>query len=249
MSFASKRYRIETTLRSDQRSAPGAPSIETAAASPGGPDGRIEEILATVTELKRLMDPAERLATDVIEAYRREISEVYQLRAELDAMKEAITSTKKEIASIHRSDFEGKGMRRVAGELDAVVESTEKATTNILEALEEIESNANMLRAAGGSNGNSDYVGAILDRVVVMYEACNFQDLTGQRINKIVNVLKFVEERLDKMIGVWGGLDAFKELVDHGAASVGGEDDLLNGPKLEQDEGHVAQTDIDALFD
>ncbi|HEX2727055.1 MAG TPA: protein phosphatase CheZ [Beijerinckiaceae bacterium] len=249
MSFASKRYRIETTLRSDQRSAAGAPSVETAAASSGGPDSRLEEILATVTELKRLMDPAERLATDVIEAYRREISEVYQLRAELDAMKEAITSTKKEIASIHRSDFEGKGMRRVAGELDAVVESTEKATTNILEALEEIESNANMLRAAGGSNGNSDYVGAILDRVVIMYEACNFQDLTGQRINKIVNVLKFVEDRLDKMIGVWGGLDAFKELVDQGAASPGGEDGLLNGPKLEQDEGHVAQNDIDALFD
>jgi len=249
MSFASKRYRIEKTLRSDQRSVAGAPSVETAAASPSGPDSRIETILATVTELKRLMDPAERLATDVIEAYRREISEVYQLRAELDAMKEAITSTKKEIASIHRSDFEGKGMRRVAGELDAVVESTEKATTNILEALEEIESNANMLRAAGGSNGNSDYVGAILDRVVIMYEACNFQDLTGQRINKIVNVLKFVEERLDKMIGVWGDLDAFKELVDQAGASPGGEDDLLNGPKLEQDEGHVAQNDIDALFD
>ncbi|HEY7383489.1 MAG TPA: protein phosphatase CheZ [Beijerinckiaceae bacterium] len=249
MSFASKRYRIEQTLRSDQRPVHGASSVEIADASPRGADGRLEEILATVTELKRLMDPAERLATDVIEAYRREISEVYQLRAELDAMKEAITSTKKEIATIHRSDFEGKGMRRVAGELDAVVESTEKATTNILEALEDIEANANMLRAAGGATGNSDHVGAILDRVVMMYEACNFQDLTGQRINKIVNVLKFVEERLDKMIGVWGGLDAFKELVHHENAAPTGEDGLLNGPKLDEDEGHVAQNDIDALFD
>jgi chemotaxis protein CheZ len=84
---------------------------------------------------------------------------------------------------------------------------------------------------------------------VVMFEACNFQDLTGQRINKIVNVLKFVEERLDKMIGVWGGLDAFKDLVDQESAALNGEDDLLNGPKLEDDEGHVAQNDIDALFD
>ena len=248
MSLASKRYRIEQTLRADRRIANGSPATDVANSSPGDGDSRIEEILSTVNELKRFLDPAQRLATDVIEAYRREIGEVYQLRAELDAMKDAISSTKREIATISRSDSEGKGMRRVAGELDAVVDATEEATTSILEALEEIEANANMLRAAGLSTGNNDYVGAILDRVVVMFEACNFQDLTGQRINKIVNVLKFVEERLDRMIGVWGGLDAFKDLVDQESAALNGEDDLLNGPKLDDDEGHVAQNDIDALF-
>src|SRR5919205_1353173 len=155
-------------------------------------------------------------------------------------MKDAITSTKLEIASIHRSEFQGKGMRRVAGELDAVVGATEQATTSILAAVEEIESHANMLRAAGVETGNNDHIGAILDRVIVLYEACNFQDLTGQRINKIVNVLKFVEERLDKMIGVWGGLDAFKDLVEQEGPGAGqDEKGLLNGPKLEEDEGHV----------
>jgi chemotaxis protein CheZ len=248
MSFANKRYRIEQSLRADQRrrhadSADG--SGESAAEDP-----RLGEILATVTQLKQFLDPAQRLATDVIDAYRKEIGEVYQLRAELDAMKDAITSTKQEIASIHRSEFEGKGMRRVAGELDAVVGATEQATTSILSAVEEIETNANMLRAAGAETGNNDCVGAILDRVVVLYEACNFQDLTGQRINKIVNVLKFVEERLDKMIGLWGGLDAFKDLVEADRTGPGGDDEkgLLNGPKLDEDEGHVAQNDIDALF-
>jgi chemotaxis protein CheZ len=248
MSLASKRYRIEQTLRPERRPGNNGPSGEPANGSSGNADSRIEEILATVHELKRFLDPAQRLATDVIEAYRREIGEVYQLRAELDAMKEAISSTKREIATISRSDSEGKGMRRVAGELDAVVDATEEATTSILEALEEIEANANMLRAAGLSTGNNDYVGAILDRVVVMFEACNFQDLTGQRINKIVSVLKFVEERLDRMIGVWGGLDAFKDLVDQESSALNGEDGLLNGPKLDDDEGHVAQNDIDALF-
>ena len=248
MSFPNKRYRIEQNLRADQRLVAKDPSIENSA-SLGVDDSRLNEILSAVTELRRFLDPAQRLATDVIDAYRKEINEVYQLRAELDAMKEAITSTKLEIASIHRSEFEGKGMRRVAGELDAVVGATEQATTSILAAVEEIESNANMLRAAGVETGNNDHVGAILDRVVILYEACNFQDLTGQRINKIVNVLKFVEERLDKMIGVWGGLEAFKELVvDENAGSGGDESDLLNGPKLEGDAGHVEQNDIDALF-
>jgi chemotaxis protein CheZ len=189
------------------------------------------------------------MATDVVDAYRREIAEVYQLRNELDAMKEAINSTKVEIASLHRSDHEGKGMRRVAGELDAVVEATEEATTVILGAVEDIEIQANMMRSAGVQTGNNDCVGAILERVIVMYEACNFQDLTGQRINKIVTVLKFVEERLDRMIGVWGGLDAFKEFAEHAALASDPDASLLNGPKLDEDLGHVDQIDIDALFD
>jgi len=252
LSFPQKRYRIEQSLRADQRLAQSdsAGGQEISNGSAAVEDPRLGEILSTVNELKRFLDPAQRLATDVIDAYRKEIGEVYQLRAELDAMKDAITSTKLEIASIHRSEYEGKGMRRVAGELDAVVGATEQATTSILAAVEEIETNANMLRAARVESGNNDHIGAILDRVIVLYEACNFQDLTGQRINKIVNVLKFVEERLDKMIGVWGGLDAFKELVEHDSTGTGGDDEkgLLNGPKLDDDEGHVAQSDIDDLF-
>jgi chemotaxis protein CheZ len=240
MSAAQKRYRIESSGPEPSAAAGNlAPVTEE----------QLGRILATVQELRSFMDPAQRLATDVIDAYRREIGEVYQLRAELDAMKEAITSTKNEIASLHRSDHQGKGMRRVAGELDAVVGSTELATTRILAAVEEIETHANMLRAAGVETGNNDHVGAILDRVVGMYEACNFQDLTGQRIHKIVGVLKFIEERLDRMIAVWGGLDAFKDLVEPEALPPDDPRALLNGPKLADDVGHVGQDDIDALFD
>lgn len=250
MALTMKRYRIEQNLSATPLHPTRAAStdVESGSATLEAP---IEEILATVRDLKRFMDPAQRVAGDVVEAYRREISEVYQLRAELDAMKDAITSTKREIASLYRSENEGKGMRRVAGELDAVVDATEQATTSILAAVEEVETQANMLKAAGVETGNNDCVGAILERVIVLYEACNFQDLTGQRINKIVNVLKFVEERLDKMIGVWGGLEAFKDLVPAETEAVKPEDDhrsLLNGPKLEEDEGHVSQNDIDALF-
>jgi chemotaxis protein CheZ len=260
MSLTNKRYRIEQTLQLDSRHSqrfdtPRFELPEGAAISASGPspqdDKRIDDILSTLHELKRYMDPAMRQSMDVVEAYRREIAEVYQLRDELDAMKQAITSTKREIASLHRSDYEGKGMRRVAGELDAVVGATETATTSILSGLEDIETQANMLRASGVETGNNDHIGSILDRVVSMYEACNFQDLTGQRIGKIVNVLKFVEERLDKMIGVWGDIDAFKDIVVHGVdgPALDDEKSLLNGPKLDEDEGHVDQGDIDALFD
>lgn len=240
MAASAKRYRIEDSFRPDL----------LGEGSTVGPvnDEQIGQILATVQELRSFLDPSQRLATEIIDAYRREVAEVYQLKSELDAMKAAITSTKLEIATLHRSEYQGKGMRRVAGELDAVVGATEAAATTILAAVEDIETQANMLRAAGVGAGSNDHVGVILDRVVAMYEACNFQDLTGQRISKIVSVMKFVEERLDRMIDVWGGLDAFKELVEHEG---GGEDErsLLNGPRLAEDPGHVDQNDIDALFD
>jgi chemotaxis protein CheZ len=240
MAASAKRYRIEDSYRPELLA-------EASTVAPVN-DEQIGEILATVQELRTFLDPSQRLATEIIDAYRREVAEVYQLKGELDAMKEAITSTKLEIATLHRSDYEGKGMRRVAGELDAVVGATEAAATTILAAVEDIETHANMLRAAGAESGNNDHVGVILDRVVSMYEACNFQDLTGQRISKIVGVMKFVEERLDRMIDVWGGLDAFKELAAP-APAADDERSLLNGPKLAEDPGHVDQNDIDALFD
>jgi chemotaxis protein CheZ len=238
MNSTGKRYRIEETLG----------PRDSGIAVPGEGDPRIGEILSVVQDLKRCFEPSQRIAAEVVEAYRREIAEVYELKAELDRMKNAIASTKREIATLHRSDHNGKGMRRVAGELDAVVDATEEAATTILAAVEDIEAQATMLRAAGAETGNNDCVGAILDRTVVLYEACNFQDLTGQRITKIVGVLKFVEERLDKVIGVWGGLEAFKELIDHEAEGAAGERALINGPKLDGDPGHVSQNDIDALF-
>jgi chemotaxis protein CheZ len=90
--------------------------------------------------------------------------------------------------------------------------------------------------------------------VIQLYESCNFQDLTGQRITKIVRTLGFVESRLDKMIQVWGGIEAFKDFEDKAqpfqafTGSTMTDATLLNGPRLEEDAGHVSQDDIDALF-
>ena len=236
-----KRFRIEESLGVSHAPVEASPQPNPAN------DDRISEILATVNELKRLTQTT---TGDVIDACRREMAEVYGMRTELDVMKAAIGRTKHEIAVLHRQDFDGKGVRRAAGELDAVVDATERATTTILAAVEEIETHASVLRSTGGLKDSSS-VDAILDRTVVLYEACNFQDLTGQRISKIVNVLKFVEDHIDRMIDAWGGLDAFKDLIGEsaGGVSIDDESSLLNGPKLDEDPGHVDQNDIDALFD
>lgn len=235
-----KRYRIEDSF--------GLPPAAVEAAAPAPANGeRLEEILSAIHDLKRLTQAS---AGETIEMCRRELGEAFAMRGELDKMKEAITRTKEELAALHRSEHSGKGMRRAADELDAVVESTERATTSLLGAIEDIEAQANMLRAQRLSRAGQENVDAILERVVVAYEACNFQDLTGQRISKIVNVMKFVEEHLDRVIDAWGGLEGFRDLVGMPTGpSIDDERSLLNGPKLEDDIGHVDQNDIDALFD
>ncbi|GBU19964.1 MULTISPECIES: protein phosphatase CheZ [Methylobacterium] len=235
----SKRYRIEDSLGIPPAAA-AQPAVEIGGA-------RLEEILGAINDLKRITQAS---AGETIEMCRRELGEAFAMRGELDKMKEAITRTKEELAALHRSEHNGKGMRRAADELDAVVESTERATTSLLGAIEDIETQANMLRAQRLARAGQENVDAILERVVVAYEACNFQDLTGQRISKIVNVMKFVEDHLDRVIEAWGGLEGFRDLVGLPASpSVDDESSLLNGPKLEDDIGHVDQNDIDALFD
>jgi len=81
---------------------------------------------------------------------------------------------------------------------------------------------------------------------MTIFEHSNFQDITGQRITKVVNTLKFVEERVDKMIDIWGR-EAFMELIDDDGGAVDEDGRLLNGPQ--QEGAGISQDEIDKLFD
>ncbi len=89
----------------------------------------------------------------------------------------------------------------------------------------------------------------IQERVVSIFEACNFQDLTGQRISKVMTTMKFIENHITVMMDIWGGVDAIKTHAPPIVDAREGDARLLNGPKLEGDVGHASQNDIDALFD
>ncbi|RMF05696.1 MAG: hypothetical protein D6773_04985, partial [Alphaproteobacteria bacterium] len=89
----------------------------------------------------------------------------------------------------------------------------------------------------------------IQELVVQIFEACNFQDLTGQRITKVVRAFQFIEERVTRMMEIWGGIESFKEIEVVDPPKRDGDAALLNGPALETDEDVASQDDIDALFD
>lgn len=214
-----------------------------------GHAGRDEEIIALLHDIRDRMQPREApLSAKIIEDYKHDIHEARKIKEELNRVYKAITDTKQEIATLRISGARGVELSRMTDELDAIVDGTEKATEAILHAAEEIDGKAIDLIAALKQQANKDDASDIQEQVVKIFEACNFQDLTGQRVTKVVTAFRFIGERVDRMMEIWGGIESFKDVEP--AAVPGPEEDagLLNGPALESDEDVASQDDIDALF-
>jgi chemotaxis protein CheZ len=200
-----------------------------------------QEILA---ELKALHNLVGLRGTDADSEVRCS-DELRRLKSETEAIHLALNRTKQEVAALHLNAF-GPAPARVTRELDAVMESAERATEQILGAAEDIEDAANTLSASLKRDQEKSLALDIQDNVLRILEACNFQDLTGQRISKVLTTLQFVEERIAHMIEIWGGIDAFRPYA--AAATDINRNPLLHGPKLDGDEGHVTQEDVDRMF-
>jgi chemotaxis protein CheZ len=185
----------------------------------------------------------------LLDTYRAQIELCEKLKVELDLIHDAIDRTKREIAVLHGKSFDGAEMAKVNGELGAVVGGTEEATQQILEAAESIDQSASALSKVTSPDQQKILSEEIQERVISIFEACNFQDLTGQRISKVMGTMKFIEHHINAMMDIWGGVDAIKAHVPKQVDTREGDAKLLNGPKLEGDVGHASQDDIDALFD
>ncbi len=188
-------------------------------------------------------------AQALLETYRAQIAQCEKLKVELDLIYDAINRTKREIAVLHGKSFNGEEMAKVNGELGAVVGGTEEATQQILEAAELIDQAATALSKVTSPDQQKLLSEEIQERVVSIFEACNFQDLTGQRISKVMATMKFIEDHITVMMDIWGGVDAIKAHAPPAVDTREGDARLLNGPRLENDAGHASQDDIDALFD
>src|SRR6202165_2719993 len=185
----------------------------------------------------------------LLQTSRAQIDQCAKLKVELDLIYDAINRTKREIAVLHGKSFDGNEMAKVTGELGAVVGGTEQATQQILEAVEAIDQAASALGKVSSPDQQKILSEEIQERVVSIFEACNFQDLTGQRISKVMTTMKFIENHITVMMDIWGGVDAIKSHAPPIVDERDGDARLLNGPKLDGDVGHASQNDIDALFD
>ena len=166
-------------------------------------------------------------------------------RDELSALRDIVARNTRTLMAL-MNDGKDRRMARAAGELAAAVESMETATQKVLASVESVDDCARVLVSALTDDYHHGLAQDIQDHVVRVYEACNFQDLAGQRIGKVIATLVMVEEQLSAMIenchSVAGAArpDAVTALQPRG--------DLLNGPRLDGAGGHATQQDIDLMF-
>ncbi|MEN3347243.1 MAG: chemotaxis protein CheZ [Bradyrhizobium sp.] len=259
MSVKRKRFRVEQAIMGDV----AMPEPDAAGGGDLGPMHR--EIMAELRSIRAQMAaPAQGSAATetagtivarevaemhaMLDTYRAQVEQCEKLKVELDLIHDAISRTKREIAVLHGKSFNGEEMAKVNGELGAVVGGTEQATQQILEAAEAIDQAATALSNNVTPDQQKRLSEDIQERVVSIFEACNFQDLTGQRINKVMQTMKFIEQHINEMMNIWGGVDAIKSHVPPVVDTREGDARLLNGPKLDGDAGHASQDDIDAMF-
>ncbi|UDF04502.1 protein phosphatase CheZ [Asticcacaulis sp. AND118] len=147
-----------------------------------------------------------------------------------------IAKAKEEIRELRPHDLSQERIPTAGAELEAITRDTENATHNIMNAAEAI--------MGMDASDPKAYKAAVDDEVMKIFEACSFQDITGQRVSKVVNVLKQIEERVGKLAATLGVEDKDVELTEREKRA---RDLLLNGPAIGGPE--TRQDAIDAMFD
>lgn len=168
-----------------------------------------------------------------------------KLYAELEALARFIQTARSEIAAVRPQDIGSQDIPLATDELDAVIGATEEATNTIMDAAEALTNLAGTLPPEAAEQ--------VTGAATRIYEACNFQDITGQRITKVVRTLKHIEERVSAMLSAFGddkhaaaAAAAPAPAAETPAPAKPSEADLLHGPQLPDDA--KKQAEIDAIL-
>lgn len=219
------------------------------------PSDRLDPAL--LAEIKALKSGRVRRATpeEIVSVVEAVIDGMYEhiptvggtIRDDLQDLADYIRATKADIMNLKPEEIADEHLPKATGELDAIVEATEQATHAIMEAAEEIE------RAAAHMDAAQSEV--LINATTRIYEACSFQDITGQRVSKVIGALKEIEGKVDALVVAFGDEDEEsvaarreqrqrdRERRRREAIEAG---DLREGPQMPSDA--ISQNDIDALF-
>ena len=158
------------------------------------------------------------------------------LLAEVEELGRTIAAAKAEIAALRVDDITDSHIPSATDELDAIVAHTATATNSILEVCEKLDAVAASMTGTQAEQLN--------DATTQIYEACSFQDITGQRISKVVLTLKTIEQKVAHIIATFSRA-ASSDYVSPPIADVVIEG-LLNGPQLPI--AAMGQSEIDKLL-
>ncbi|WP_207462101.1 hypothetical protein [Azospirillum sp. SYSU D00513] len=164
------------------------------------------------------------------------------LRNELIAMAASIDQARREISALQPPERSTNQITTAAGELEAILHTTQEAADQILTAAETLLELSSQLKGTGTP---PELAAQIQEQTMILLTACSFQDLTGQRTSKVLKALRFIEDRVTAMVDIWG--DDATQVPPAVAPDNDAREDahLLNGPTA----GGISQSGIDALFD
>ena len=201
---------------------------------------RLEEVLDSFEQrsgkdvnVSEILEVAERLVTVVHDSKQQANTSFAQ---ELATIHAHISNTKEELADI--PGYDGTRIPGAGKELEAIVEATEAATNQIM-------GQAEIILAADPSDLDA-YLETVTNAVMQIFESCSFQDITGQRISKVVSALQYVDERVSLLADTFGFIIEESDQPEN-EEEQRKKDLMLHGPALEGD--GIDQDEIDSLFD
>ena len=150
-----------------------------------------------------------------------------------------IDSMRNEIGALQVNDLKNSRIPSAGEELGAIIKATEQATNSIMECAEAV--------MGADDSDPAAYKALVDEKMMIIFEACSFQDITGQRVSKVVETLQHIEQRVARFADVMKAkdLDGFLSDAERERAERK-EKLLLNGPQL-AGEG-VDQSDVDKMF-
>lgn len=214
------------------------------------------------TDTQTVLNALERLEDRISSADTGGDTSVALISHNVIDLAEAITQVKREVQELGGQGDDKDHFNSATEELEAIVTQTETATGEILEAAEKIQEVLWTLREEGANETQCDIIES---KIIDVYTACSFQDLTGQRSSKVVRLVGYVEKRVSAMMEILGlsSQDTADQSAPKAAASSEPNTEieaseayqegderadahLLHGPAREG-EG-IEQDDVDALF-
>jgi chemotaxis protein CheZ len=209
--------------------------------------------LIPATEVWKLLDSVKEMFGEKVDGVHGHSSDLYR---ELGELAKFINSAKKELQEVRASNIADEHLPNANNHLDAIAQMTEQATGRIMDECDQItnfhnDAKERLLAADPAIDPNiligvDDALNQAQTSVTHIYEACNFQDITVQRIQKVIKALQEIERQVLRMVVVFGLLENQSKLDEATKQELTEDAVLLQGPQL-AGQG-LEQDDIDAIL-
>ena len=150
-----------------------------------------------------------------------------------------IAAMRQEISALQVNELKETRIPAAGEQLNAIVQATEEATNTIMECAEAV--------MAADARDAETFKSLVDEKMLVIFEACSFQDITGQRIAKVVETLEHIERRVSRFAAAvhTADVEGYADERERVRAERN-HDLLLSGPQL-KGEG-IDQNQVDSLF-